>query len=268
MMYLAEVKLFDIMKKQFLYKLKAYLSVFSSLLIIQTVGMLLSLNGSGTMGMGSSNGYSLNISYYTGDIIIIFTMIWSFISAIIITTKAYRNDDFVFVANRFSSNLSNVCFLVFASIVGGVTAMLSGIFLKVVIYFILDDGNVMGTIISFQELLLGMIVSFFYVLLVASLGYLIGILVQISKWFSVLLPAVFFGYLFVSINKNDEAPIISETVTFFVEETSLLFFLLKVIVTASILFFGASALGNKMEVRPTFIINRYYRRYLCRGECD
>jgi hypothetical protein len=248
MMYLTEVKLFDIVKNQFLYKLKAYLSVFSSLLIIQAVGMLLSLNGSGSMGT-SSDGYSLNISYYTGDIIIIFTMLWSFISAIIITTKAYRNDDFVFVANRFSSNLSNVCFLVFASIVGGVTAMLSGILLKVVMYFILDDGNVMGTIISFQELLLGMIVSTFYVLLVASLGYLIGMLVQISKWFSVLLPAVFFGYVFVSINKNDEAPIISEVVTFFAQETSLLFFLLKVIVTASILFFCAIILGNKMEVR-------------------
>ncbi|MBZ5750788.1 hypothetical protein [Metabacillus rhizolycopersici] len=247
-MYLAEVKLFAVVKNQFLYKLKAHLSIFSSLLIIQVVGMLLSMNGSGSMGT-SSDGYSLNISYYTGDIIIIFTMIWSFISAIIITTKAYRNDDFVFVANRFSSNLSNICFLVFASIIGGVTAMLSGILLKVVMYFILDDGNVMGTIISFQELLLGMIVSTFYVLLVASLGYLVGVLVQISKWFSVLLPAVFFGYLFLSINKNEEAPIILETVKFFVKETSLLFFVLKVIVTASILFYGSIILANKMEVR-------------------
>jgi hypothetical protein len=179
------------------------------------------MNGSGSMGT-SSDGYSLNISYYTGDIIIIFTMIWSFISAIIITTKAYRNDDFVFVANRFSSNLSNICFLVFASIVGGITAMLSGILLKVVMYF---------------------------VLLVASLGYLIGMLVQISKWFSVLLPAAFFGYSILSINKNDEAPIISEMVTFFAQETSLLFFGLKVIVTASILFLGSIILANKMEVR-------------------
>jgi hypothetical protein len=248
MMYLAEVKLFDVVKNQFLYKLKAYLSVFSSLLIIQAVGMLLSLNGSGSMGT-SSDGYSLNISYYTGDIIIIFTMLWSFISAIIITTKAYRNDDFVFVANRFSSNLSNICFLVFASIVGGITAMLSGILLKVVIYFILDDGNVMGTAIGFQELLLGMIVSTFYVLLVASLGYLIGMLVQISKWFSVLLPAVFFGYLFLGVSKYDEAPIIFETVKFFAKETSLFFFVLKVIVTASILFYGSIILANKMEVR-------------------
>lgn len=248
MMYLAEVKLFAVVKNQFLYKLKAHLSIFSSLLIIQVVGMLLSMNGSGSMGT-SSDGYSLNISYYTGDIIIIFTMIWSFISAIIITTKAYRNDDFVFVANRFSSNLSNICFLVFASIVGGITAMLSGILLKVVMYFILDDGNIMGAVISLQELLLGMIVSTFYVLLVASLGYLIGMLVQISKWFSVLLPAAFFGYSILSINKNDEAPIISEMVTFFAQETSLLFFGLKVIVTASILFLGSIILANKMEVR-------------------
>ena len=248
MMYLTEVNLFDIVKKQFLYKLKAYLSVFSSLLIIQVVGMLLSMNGSSSMGM-SSDGYSLNISYYTGDMVIIFTMLWSFISAIIMTTKAYRDDNFVFVSNRFSSNLSNICFLVFASIVGGITAMLSGFSLKVVMYFILEHGNVMGTIISFQELLLGMIVSTFYVLLVASLGYLIGMLVQISKWFSVLLPAVFFGYLFLSASKGDEASIIFETVKFFAKETSLFLFLLKVIVTAIILFYGSIILSNKMEVR-------------------
>ena len=125
MMYLADVKLRGVVKKQFLYKLKAHLSIFSSLFIIQVVGMLLSMNGSNSMGM-SSNGYSLNISYYTGDIIIIFTMLWSFISAIIITTKAYQDDDFVFVSNRFSSNVNQYVFLIFASIIGGITSMLSG----------------------------------------------------------------------------------------------------------------------------------------------
>lgn len=109
MMSLTEAKLPDIVRKQFLYKVKAYLSVFSSLLVVQAIGLLLSTNGSRMMGT-SYNGFSIDINYYTGDISIVITLIWSFITAIIITTKAYRNDDFVFVANRVSRHLSNMFF--------------------------------------------------------------------------------------------------------------------------------------------------------------
>jgi hypothetical protein len=248
MMFLTEVKLVDIVKKQFMYKLKAYLSVFSSLLTIQIIGILLSTTGSRSMGT-SSNGFSLNFSYYTGDIIIIFTMIWALISAIIITTKAYRNDDFVFVSNRLSSNLSNIVFLLFASIVGGITAILSGILFKVIMYFILDDGNVTATFISIQELIVGIIASIFYVVLLASLGYFVGMLVQLSKWFTMILPAVFIGYLFLGVNMNGEPTFILEIGKFFIEESSLLVFFLKVILSASLLFSVSIILSNKMEVR-------------------
>ncbi|MGM0876247.1 MAG: hypothetical protein ACQEWV_16120 [Bacillota bacterium] len=248
MMYLTEVKLFDVVKKQFMYKVKAYLSVFSSLLIIQAIGILLSTNGSSSFGTGS-NGLSLEMSLYNGNIIIIFTMLWAFISAIIITSKAYRNDDFVFISNRLSSNLSNIGFLLLASIVGGITCMLSGVLLKVVMYFMLDDRNVIGTLISFQEIMLGIIVSIFYLFILTSSGYLVGMLVQLSRWFSVLLPTLFFGYVFLGVNKNGEAPLIVETVKFYVEEASISLFLLKVIVSASFLFYISIILSNKMEVR-------------------
>jgi hypothetical protein len=247
MMSLTEVKLVEIVKKQFMYKLKAYLSVFSSLLTIQIIGMLLSTNGSSTMGT-SSNGFSLNVSYYTGDIIIIFTMLWALISAIIITTKAYRNDDFVFVSNRLSSNLSNIVFLLFASIVGGITAMLSGILFKVIIYFILDDRNVEATFISIQELIVGIIASIFYVFLLASLGYFVGMLVQFSKWFKIILPTVFLGYLFLGVNLNGETTLL-EIGKLFIEESSLFVFFLKVMIAASLLFSVSIILSNKMEVR-------------------
>lgn len=247
-MFLTDVKLFDIVKKQFVYKLKAFISVFSSLVSIQVIGMILSMNGISNY-YTSFNGQSLNVSIYNGNLIIIFTMIWAFISAIIMTTKAYRNDDFVFIANRLSSNISNMCFLLLASFVGGITAMLAGILLKVVMFFIVDEGNVMSTMISFQELLLGMIVSMLYVLLFASLGYLIGMLVQVSKWFAVIIPALFFGYAFLGINKDGEAPLIVEIFTFYAMESSFGFFLLKVILAVCIFLFGSMILSNKMEVR-------------------
>lgn len=205
MMYLTEVKLADIVKKQFIYKLKAYISVFNSLLIIQVIAMFLSTNGSsGSYGSGS-DGISFSFNLYNGDLIIIVSMLWAFISAIIITTKAYRNDDFVFISNRLSSNLSNIFFLKAASIVAGITAMLSGILFKVIIYLTLDDGNVIGTVVSFRDLVVGIIMSILYILLFASLGYLVGMLVQFSKWVSLILLIGLVSYSILGLNQNGEA---------------------------------------------------------------
>ncbi len=248
MMFLTEVKLWDIVKKQTQYKLNAYLSVFSSLLFIQVVGILFSTNGSGNTSMGF-NGGSINISFLTGDLIIIFTIIWALISAIIITTKASRNDDFIFISNRLSSNLSNILFLIIASIVGGVTSILSGILLKVILLFVLHDDYTLGTLISFQELLLGMFVSFLYITLFAAIGYFVGMVTQISKWFGVLIPALLIGNSIVSANQGKDEFLVSEVVKFFAQESSLLLFLTKVSFTSSILFFFSVILSNKMEVR-------------------
>ncbi|MBM7604197.1 hypothetical protein JOC75_002170 [Metabacillus crassostreae] len=247
-MFLTEVKLWDIVKKQTHYKLNANLSVFSSLLLIQVVGILLSTNGSGNTSMGF-NGDSINISFLTGDLIIIFTIIWAFISAIIITTKAYRNDDFIFISNRLSSNLSNILFLILASIVGGVTSILSGILLKVILLFVLKNDYTLGTLISFQELLLGMFVSFLYIILFAAIGYFVGMVIQISKWFSILIPTLLIGNSIVSANQGKEEFLVAEVFRFFAQESSLLLFFAKVIFTSSILFFFSVILSNKMEVR-------------------
>ena len=248
-MSLTEVKLSDIVRKQFLYKVKSYLSVFSSLVVVQAISLLLSTNGSRTMGMGNY-GLSINISYDTGDISIIFTMIWGFITAFIVTTKAYRNDDFIFVSNRVSSHLANVAFLLFASVIGGISSALSGQLLKVMMLLILKDGYVMGSVVSFDELLLSAIVSILYVFLLASLGYCIGMLVQLYRWLSIIFPTFIVGYWVIGINTNGEPPtFFGEVFKFYVQESALSLFFIKAFVTAGFLFFIPSILTNKLEVR-------------------
>ena len=247
-MSLTEAKLLDIVRTQFQYKMKAYVSVFSSLLVVQLISVLFSTNGSRMMGT-SYNGFSIDINYYTGDISIIFTLIWSFITAIIITTKAYRNDDFVFVSNRLSSHLSNVAFLLFASVIGGGTAVLTGQLFKVMMNLILNDGYVMGSAIPFPELLLSMVVSTLYVFLLASLGYFVGMLVQLNRWFSVLFPTFVIGYMIIGSRVGGEPLLIVEIFKFYVQETVLIVFLAKIILTSGLLFFLSSFLTNKLEVR-------------------
>ena len=103
-MSLSRTSLMEVVKRQYLFKLKSFIQVFMTLVVLQLLAMLFSFNGVGMMG--SSNGsVEMDIQYYSADIVVVFTMLWAFITAILITTKAYRNDDFAFVTNRLSSNL-------------------------------------------------------------------------------------------------------------------------------------------------------------------
>lgn len=248
MMYLTEVKFADVVMNQFKYKVKAYIGIFSSLLIVQVIGLLMSLNGSSSLGT-SGNAFSLSLNNYTGNIVIIFTMLWGFISAITITTKAYRNDDFTFISNRLSSNLANIFFLILASLIGGITALLSGYLLKVIMFFFVDEGFVILTNINITDIILGIFVTSLYMILLSSFGYFIGIVVQLSKWFKVLLPILFFSYLFLTANTSEETTLIVEIGEFYFNEDSLFIFFLKILITSILLFCFSIGLSNRMEVR-------------------
>ncbi|MGN7939323.1 hypothetical protein CHH83_13730 [Bacillus sp. 7586-K] len=247
-MYLTEVKFADVVMNQFKYKVKAYIGLFSSLLIVQVFGLLMSLNGSSSMGT-VGNAFSLSLNNYTGNIVIIFTMLWGFISAITITTKAYRNDDFTFISNRLSRNLANIFFLILASLIGGITALLSGYLLKVVMFFFVDEGFVILTNINITEIILGIFVTSLYMILLSSFGYFIGTVVQLSKWFKVLLPILFLSYLFLTANTSEETTLIVEIGEFYLNEDSLFIFFLKIFITSILLFCFSIGLSNRMEVR-------------------
>src|SRR4051812_32544192 len=99
MMSLIRPSFISVVIKQFMYKMKAYSHGFVSLMIIQLLGLLVSFGGIGASGSSSEN-FEINLHFYSADIVIAITMLWGFITAILITTKAYRHDDFAFVTNR------------------------------------------------------------------------------------------------------------------------------------------------------------------------
>ena len=244
MMSLTKVSLIEVVKKQYVYKLKAYSQVFISLIFLQLLAVLFSMNGVGSMG-STVGSVEVQASYFSSDFVAAFTMLWGFITAILITTKAYRNDDFVFVANRVSSNLSNAVFLLTTSVVGGITAMLSSYLFKVIIYYFFKSTPILDAPI---ELLLGIFSTILYVFLFCALGYLVGTLVQISKVFTVLLPAAFFGALILE-GLSGKAGTVASVFEFFFTESSLVLFIVKIIVAAGLLFSGAFVLSNRLEVR-------------------
>lgn len=250
-MFFMKPSLSNVVFKQYNYKLKAYYSVFSTLIIIQLLALLFSLGSVGMSSTGFSNA-TVTVSIYSADIVVVFTFLWAFIIAILMTTKAYRNDDFTFITNRLSHNLANFLFIVTASMIGGITAILSRYVLQVVKYYS-SSLHFTKSNINFSELLqflIGISATSLYVLLFSALGYLIGTIVQRNKLFAFLIPTAFIGLYILGITQPDNAPIrlIQTMFQFVFFETSFPLFLLKVFGLTALMFASSIALSNRLEV--------------------
>jgi hypothetical protein len=246
MMSLTSANMNVVVKRQYLFKLKANIDAFSSLIGIQVIALLFSLGGMGMSG-SSSSYFTLTVRSYSADVVMAFTMIWGLVTAITITTRSYRNFDFTFVTNRLSSSLSNVLFLVTASLLGGVTSILSGYLVRVAGYFFLGH-TLYSSEMAVGELIIGIIAASLYILTASSIGYLFGTLAQVSKAFIIVIPALLIGFLFLDISFNP-MPIQQEIYQFYFIESSFILFLIKILLTTAILFGTSSILFNRMGVR-------------------
>ncbi|WP_404462386.1 hypothetical protein [Sutcliffiella horikoshii] len=250
MMSLNKVTLEQVVSNQFIYKLGAYSGVFISLIILQLIAVLFSLNGVGMSG-GGSEQISYSLHYYSGNLVFIFTMLWVFIVSIIITSKVYRNEDFSFVSNRLSSDLSNIFFVIFVSVIGTVTALLSTFLIKVILLFLpkFDMFYYTPTSMNMSSFVFfGVVIAFCYILISAAAGYFVGTLVRLSSLFKIMVPVVFIGYLIFG-GMISEVSGLATVVQFFYFETSLITFVLKAILTVIVLFASSGAIFNRMEVR-------------------
>lgn len=243
---LTEPSFFDTVKKQFLYKLKGRLGLFLAMIGVQIMALLFSLSGASSHGMGDNLLY-FSFNEFSSDQVIWFTFLWIFVVAVLITTKDYQNIDFTFVANRLSSHLSNVGFLITAAVIGGVTAMLSGILLRIVIYFTRGRYLLSENFIAAPEVVLtGIAVTILYLLLVSALGYFCGVLVQLSKVFIVILPALYIGTVDFLAR---ELPVIVKVYNFIIGENSLALLAVKVLITTALIYACSCVLANRLEVR-------------------
>ena len=241
--------LLETVKKQYNFKLRLYMNLFISLVVVKVIAILFTAGGTGSYGTGTGNIYFYE-KFYSSNIIIAFTLLWAFFAAVLLTTRDYRDMDFVFIGNRLSSNISNMGFLVTASLAGGFTAVLGGVLLRVILYYSLGPYNILSDyyFVSLGDLSRAVLATFLYLILACALGYFCGILVQLSKAFVVILPALFFGTL-ITVSAREEAHLVDYVFNFIVEESSFTLFLVKVIFTAAILFGSSLLLSNRLEVR-------------------
>ncbi len=247
MMFLTNVNKWEIIKKQYQYKLRAYIGVFTTLLVLQVLAILFSLGGVGSHGT-STDGIQITVQFFSADVVIFFTMIGVFILSILMTTKAYRNDDFSFVTNRLTNNLSNGLLLITISVAGGVTAMFSGFVIKSLMYFLKGAPIIYNGFFHLNEFLIGLVSTSLYLLLLSAIGYFIGTLIQINKFIAILLAAVVFSSLFFNINLGFGS-ILGAGITFYTAESSVFLFSIKIILTVAIFFVASTLMSNQLEVR-------------------
>lgn len=248
MMSLTSVDLINIVYKQYRYKLKSFSGIFMALILVQAIGILISLNGVRTSGF--SNGfYSLNVSTYNANAVIFFTLIWAFTNAIIITTKSYREDDFTFVTNRLSYNLSNILFLITVCVIGGITAMLSRGVIQVLVYFTSDIETFLAISqdLTRGEYVLGILAVILYILLFGAVGYLVGMMFQRNKLLIFMIPVLVFGLDF--IRQDNGEPTLQRIFEFYAMEQSFSLFVVKGLSTIVIAYLISVLLTNRLEVR-------------------
>lgn len=248
-MSLTEISLATAVRKQYNFKIKANMGLFLTLMALQVMAILFSLAGVQTMSMGTS-GVMVSVKGFSADIIIVFSSFWAFIMATTFTTMDQRNMDFAFVSNRLSSNLANIGFLLTAGMVGGLTAILGGALLRVITFFSLGSEFILRQhfFISPRELVARIAVVTLYLVLLSSMGYFCGMLVQFRKVFIVILPAVFVAISFLDA-RSSQSGIVNTAVNFFLAESSLAILAIKIILTVGLLLACAVLVSDRLEVR-------------------
>ena len=245
-MYLTEITLFNVVKKQVEYKVKSYTGIFHSLIVLQLLGILFATIGTSSMSE-SVSFFSMTVEFYSSGVISAMTAFWLIINALLLTTTAYREDDFTFVTNRLSRLWANIIFLIILSVIGAVSSYLATNVLKVILFMqnkeliFIDHVPITSGIFS----LLGLIG---YFILLGAIAYTVGSIVQRNKVVAIVLSTSFIALGTVLLQfQVDE--LIAQVLYFFTQETNFVLFILKIIITSSLLFLLSWSMSRNQEVR-------------------
>ena len=246
-MSLNKVAITEVVKKQFRYKLKANVGVFTSLVILQIIGLLFALGGNGG---GSHHIAEVEISYTLYSIYntIVFITLWALIHATLMTKKN-TEDTFSFVANNLTKDLSNIVFLTFASIIAAILTVLSAFSLRVIVHFFIGEDLLSRTTYTLTggEVLSAIIVMTFILLFVCDIGYFLGTVSRLHSLLPRLLPVVIIGG-FIGLERMNPGWI-ETIISFYYQESNLFLYLLKMMLTLIILFSFSIFLSSRTEVR-------------------
>lgn len=247
-MYLSGINRWSLFKNLYIYKLYALSSVFTSLMIVQLLAIVFSLGGSSRVSMGHGS-FVVSIENYSNTLIFLFTIVWALFIGISVNFKPHRNAEFSFVTNRLMMNVSNIAFLLTANVVGGVTTGLTGYGMRMFIYWIsVDKELILGhTAPTVYELFLSIFVAILYLCLFSAIGYFAGTLVQLHPIWGLILPGMLIGLLFIDVGQG--RGFFVTMFQFYSQESSLAVLFLKILAPILVLYPISTVFSDRMEVR-------------------
>lgn len=248
MMSLSKISLPTVVRKQLQYKIKTNIGMFTSLVIVQGIALFFSIV-SPMHGLSGMDRVEIEYHQYNIFNVISFTTLWAFIHSIMMTTKKDWENSFPFVGNGISNDISNMVFLAGVSIVAGLLTVLSAFGVRAYTYYFKDEMLLMttGFELTGNDILAGSIAMIFHLLFINAVGYFLGTVTRLHRLMPALLPVILGGTLIAYGMMNSY--LLMDLFEFYYGETNSVMFILKMIVTAAVLFACSLLISKRTEVR-------------------
>jgi hypothetical protein len=243
-MYLTEVKTAEVIKKQFIFKLKSNAAMFLGLIALQIVGFCSSIGFGGLQGMGV-----YYMTYSTSTIFAI-TITWVAFAPMFFTQKKNRDVDFTFVGSRLTGSLSNIAATSTICIIGAVTVTLYEFLFRVVVTLryagaIVDKVNLYPPLSYF---LIELLAVMLYFLLIASFIYFFSTLVRGNIAF-VFFAAIVLIFTFASTISSGDNWFLQNVVYAITKEKLIWLFAVKAVAASAVFFALGALISSRVEVR-------------------
>ena len=209
-MSLNDVSVVQNVKKQVRWKLSSYSSVFMTIIAVQIMASLFTLNGTSYMSSGNDE-LRVEVSSYSLDSILMFSMVTVFIVSTMLASKHMVEENFSIVTTRLTASLSTIVAQLIICVITTCTALSSFyIFAFIMRLRKSEEPFLLQTAVEVKTLLL-----FFSLLVVLSAaGFFVGSFLQTNRWIIAIIGVVviigLFSYLvpsYETISSQDEEAI-------------------------------------------------------------
>ncbi|REB06043.1 hypothetical protein DVB69_13995 [Sporosarcina sp. BI001-red] len=236
----------EVVKQQFLYKLRSNAAVFTVLFVLQIISMVL-MNGAAMTSEMGTGSFELEWNSISTDGVMGLTFFWAMVFGFLMTTPGQRNAAYLYVATPLTENLANFCLFGFASLIAGITTVLSGGFVKLLaqlqdVQLITETAGLFSEPYQFFTRVLAMAV---YTFLTMMIVYTIFIIIQRNR----LLILPFILLWFAVSQSTTPSNWLGDVIDFFYNEHSILLFLGKAGVTAVLMAALSLVISKRIEVK-------------------
>ena len=235
--------------KAYLFKVRAYSGYLGGLILVQLLAMGLVLSSSVSLGMGTNN-LRIVLHTYSSQLVLVFSVVWSFIVSIVVTSRSSKDAVFSFPGSRQTDSLSDLAFMLTCCVFGAVTTAFFGVAVRLELLLVFPGGVLaQGFYPVFGDLCVIAVATFSYMLLLSAAGYFAGTLFRFSKVFIAVVTVLIVFVCFSVLNWTHTLPIWGVVWNYLFRSESLWSFALISAAVAACLYCVSAAISFHMEVK-------------------